>query len=182
MHRLFRDHHTEGQDFVTFWKSSAATRHMRRLTDRHKEMTECPIKVMDVHSFTIDSFLFNIHKPHQKTDNSCVMVEYHDEEDPPETKRLCYGHITRIFKHKVHKDVDESLSVFIEAEWYSKTGEDAITGLTRVRRNHNFDASRVNPAKEVLCCSFALWPASPFGPSSDELFVIVHRGVDVSSL
>ena len=184
VHRLFQDHRTNNQDFVSFWKSPDAQPLKNRLTTRQRKMTRCSPRVIGRRHFTLDSFVFSRYRPHSKTDNSCVMVRYHDDDDADGVHRICYGRITNIFQHCLYNEEEAPSEIFFEADWYSKTGVDPITGLTRVRRNPNFDVCRLYQAKQVLMTSFEMWPASPFAGSgsTDELIVIENRGVDVESL
>ena len=88
VHRLFQDHSTNNQDFVSFWKSPGVRHHMNRLTARQQKMTKCFPTVTGLLHFTLDSFVFNAYRPHRKTDNSCVMVRYHDDDDAGGVHRI----------------------------------------------------------------------------------------------
>ena len=76
-----------------------------------------------------------------------------------------------MFLHKLGNEPEE---IIVECDWYEKVDINPRTQFTQVRRNHNFDACRVNFLKNLYPHNLVMWPSTTVAPENDLLDVIYH--------
>ena len=110
-----------------------------------------------------------------KTDNSFIMMPYMNRESNKE--ELAYGQLTRMFQHKMYPGNGAPSHVIVDCEWYSPCEDKHPgSGLTQVKRNPNFDRSRLCFLKDCIPANFVLWPAKPYeGDEQEKWVVITHH-------
>ena len=122
---------------------------------------------------TLDGVLFRTETSQAKfrADNACVSEEYEESGQNSEVL-VNYGIIKTMFLHKLGHEAEE---VIVECDWYEKVGVNPRTKLTQVRRNHNFDACRVQFLKNMFPHNLVMWPSNASAPENGLLDVIYHH-------
>jgi hypothetical protein len=160
----------------------------RRLSQKQRLVSRPHNKISELRSFELDGFFFASYTEELKTDNSCVMCEF--VEDQSGQRSVAYGRIRFIFKHTLYtkevvtvrgnkrsKTVVENFAIILDCDWYSvveDTPVDALTKLTRIQRNFNFESCRLALASHVLPIHVAFWPEDPFSDDCD-VFIVIHQ-------
>ena len=167
--------------FQEYWSDVKAEQQSRRCGDpdmMNRAMIEN--RVTELRSFELDGYYFTRYRPGLKTDNSCVICEYFNAEK--NEVDIAYGRIKLIFSHSLWPGGGAPSKVWLDCKWYEKVGIEPTTGLTRIRRNRNFDAARLTLASHVLPISCAFWNERPFDESCDTFLVILQRDRDPMEL
>ena len=174
-----RDSEYKELEIADYFSSGAE----RLLTVQQKLRAKPRNKVIELRNIELDGFYFAPYTEQFKTDNSCVMCEYNEEDEEEEKKTICYGRIRAVFKHTLYTNEEgEPVSnVFLDCDWYS-VDEDCpqheLTGLTRIRRNLNFDKARISLATHILPVHLTFWPEDPFDKDCETYLVIHQRDRD----
>lgn len=172
---------TEFETFRDYWADQRAVRISNgsgSLDIMNRAMIEN--KVTELRSFEMDGYHFTRYRPEIKTDNSCVICEYFNAET--DQVDISYGRIKIIFTHSLWPGDGAPTEVWVDCNWYEKVGTEPTTGLTRIRRNHNFDSARITLATHVLPISCAFWKEKPFDQTCDTFLVILQRDRDPMEL
>ena len=154
------------------------SRQRRGLTNGQRKRATVANAITELRSFELDTYYFTRYQPELKTDNSCVLAEYVSAETGQLT--IAYGRIQLIFEHELYEGGPKA--IFIDCKWYETVGVEPITGLTRIRRNRNFDSARLCRADHVLPVNCAFWKEDPFNSACDTFLVILQRDRDPTQL
>jgi len=101
-----------------------------------------------------------------KTDNSCILSSYQQQEDKNEEVKLkiAVGRIIDIYVHTLHgkeEDADHKWSVFIKADWHEPVGVNNVNGLLQVRHNPNWNRCGIVNIAQCHATNCVFWPSSP---------------------
>ena len=74
----------------------------------------------------------------------------------------------------IYKLGNEPEEIIVECDWYEKVGINR-TKFIQVRRNHNFDACRVNFLKNLYPHNLVMWPSTANASEDGLRDVIYHH-------
>lgn len=92
------------------------------------------------------------------SDNSCISVEYGDEDAEGEIS-LTYGIIQRMYNFVLGRGLPAKVVIF--ADWYDAEAVDT-DGLLQIRYNPNFQSEDCTFLSMCEPVTFAIWPKDPF--------------------
>lgn len=106
---------------------------------------------------------------HLVATNSCLMVEYKEEDSGLPT--TAYGKIQRLFQHAMYPG--GPASVIAECAWYSEV--EKTPSFTRIRYNPHWNRCRLVFLKNIAPVNVVFWPAV-LDPANTDVYVVRRRG------